>query len=439
MNRPMLARAVAAAAVLAPALVGLTLPVPAAAQTSNTIRVSPAAGGGPFGATQPAVSSTHVARYGDLLGLSDDQRIAVKDMHQSYLNEHATATALMQQKIDDARAEADESGQFEGFIKVVESARKEFSSAVAAARTRFFDDLRLVLSPEQDALWPAVERTSRRVESIGSGALSAESIDLIQLVDDLGAPDDVRATVTPVLEAYEGALDTALVERAAEREKLRDKIAANGPGPGALLADPDAHKSIREASLKVREVNVSYARQIANILPTEWRAKFDTEFQRRSFPQVYAHTYTQRVLDTAKEFEDLTPDQRAQIEALRERLDRELDAANARWAEAVRADEEDPSTEVLIAEQFGTPMEIRLGSEPQALRDAKEARSQVVSSYLDQVRSLLSPEQQARLPRREPAQRGVGAGGGMRMMVLESTTTSDGSAPPPPPPPPPGR
>ena len=189
--------------------------------------------------------------------------------------------------------------------------------------------------------------------------------------------------------------------------------------------------------MKVRDVNVTFARQVSDTLPTELKQQFDTEFQRRSFPQVYAPTYAERVVDTAITFEDLTPDQRAQIEALQNRLDREIEAANARWADAVRADEADPSTEVLIAEQFGMPMEIRIGEEPAALQEARDARSELVSQYLDQVRSLLTPEQKARLPKREPAQRGVGATGATRMMVFETTSSHDGSAPPPPPPPPP--
>ena len=417
----------AVAAVSVVAVGGLT----PAASAQGFIRVS--SGGGPGGAgsaTEPAVNRKSAAKYAAILGLSADQQIALDDMVQSYLNDHATALALMNQRLDDARAEAEESGAFESFIKEMSASRKRFSESMDLAEERLFDDLRLVLSPEQENQWPAMERTRRRIENIDRGVLSSESVDLIQLVDDIDPPDSARAAVAPVLAAYETTLDAALVERIAQQELMSKKM-EESDGPTDWMRYRDHYDSMRKASLKVRDVNTSFARQIRDSLPTGLREQFEAEFQRRSFPQAYAGTYTERVVDTTLEFDDLTPDQRKQIEELRARLAREMEAANARWAEAQRADEDAPNTETIIAEQFGMPMEIRLGEEPKELKDARAKRSELASAYLDQVRALLSPEQQARLPRREPSQRGVGAGGGMRMMVLE--TTEDASDAPPPP------
>jgi len=431
MLRQTLSRVIVASAVSLPLIAGTALVAPALAQ--NTIRMSTSSGSGPGSGTEPEVTSKHVDRYADLLELTADQRAALKDMHQTFLNEQATAAALMQQAIDDARAEADESGQFEGFMKVVSSSRETYAKAAAEAKARLFEDLRLLLTPDQDQNWSSLERTRRRVENINRGILSSETVDLVQLVDDMEFAESVQESLTPVLNAYEVSIDTALADRAANQTALKEKLGDQQGGPMMFMQNDDSYKAIRDASVRVRDVNVTFARQLADTLPSELREKFTEEFQRRSFPQVYASTYAERVLDTALTFEDLSPDQKTQLEALRTRIEQEMDAANARWADAVRADEADPNTEVLVGEQFGMPMEIRMGEEPAALQEARQARSDLVTQYLDQTRALLSPEQKARLPKREPAQRGVGATGA-RMMVFETTTTGDssgGDAPPP--------
>lgn len=411
------------------------LTAPALAQ--GTIRISPASGGGLAGGAEPGINRDHLRRYAEVLNLTDDQRAAMDDMLQTYLNEHATAAALMTQKIDDARAESEESGQFENFIKTMNESRAVYRAAMDQASARFFDDLRLLLTAEQDVRWADLERTRRRVETISRGSLSGESVDLVQLVDDMGYDAGVRSTLEPILASYETSMDAALAARNELQAALAEKMnPTGGRPPGFFENDGDVDK-IREASIKVREVNQTFARQISDSLPTDLKPGFDEQYRHRSFPQAYSDTYTERVVDTALTFEDLSPEQQKQIDELRARFLREMDAANNRLAEAIRADEESPDVQTLIAEQFGVPMQIRIGEELEQLKKARDERSEVARQYLDQVRSLLSPEQQARLPRREPAQRSVGAGGGMRMMVFETTTTTDsgGDAPPPPPPP----
>src|SRR3954464_12538360 len=61
----------------------------------------------------------------------------------------------------------------------------EWRTRSEQVKKAFLDDLKSLLSKEQEARWPIVERELRRLKQVGSGKLSGESVDLVRLTEDV--------------------------------------------------------------------------------------------------------------------------------------------------------------------------------------------------------------------------------------------------------------
>jgi hypothetical protein len=387
-----------------------------AAQNVSLTTTSQIGGGG--GAAP--IAERHVDRYAEVLGLTADQRDVADDLFATFTREYTAARVEHDEQMGDLRAEAQESGDFELFVTEMPRVSRRFNQEVDRLRDRFFDDLRLLLTADQDARWGDLERTRRRVETIGEGTLSGESVDLVSLIDDLEPPAAIRADLAPTLDRYEADLDRALQKRNELREERSEGME---PGRLDIEAMEETMRDVREASAEVRDVNQRYARRVSGMLPTELAERFDRMVRRASFPTVYRETYTSRVLGTALEFDDLESDQRNELERLMDEYRRRLDDANDRWAEAIAANEENQRSAILTG-PGGEPVTLMIGEESEELEDVRKARRDLNRDMLSRVRGLLSPEQRSRLPERE-VERRVNPGGGARMMFIEMSAEDD--------------
>lgn len=389
------------------------------------------------GETGPPVTRDHLKQYARVLGLSADQLAAAELLVDAAIQQHTLAKVEMTEKLGDLRAEAAESGDWHILMDEMPPVREKYAAAREKIEKDFFDDLKLLLTPDQETKWDAVERTHRRLTTIGQGALAGECVDLVALCGALDPPADVQEKLAPILDRYELELDRALVDRNALQDEQGAMMMPSGTN-GARRLDMDAISKltakIREASEKVRDVNQSYARQIGGILTGDLAAQFETLWRKGSYPKVYAKTYTSKVLTAATGFEDLTDDQRARLKQLAARYERELDAANKKWVKAIEESEGEGGGGVMMG-AGGQMMMVEMGDEQGGpVDDARKARLDLNRNYLAQVRGLLSPEQRERLPERQLPQRAGGAGpGGGTQMEFIAVQEDDGAPPPPPP------
>ena len=280
----------------------------------------------------------------------------------------------------------------------------------------------MLLSPAQEERWGAVERTKRRVRTIGRGSLAGESVDLIELVDQLGVPDDAEGRLGALMARYEAELDRALEERNALQSEEAELMMPRGMDAEMrmdLSRVAEVAERVREASVRVRDVNRSYARQVRGVLTDELAEEFERLWREWSFPKVYAETYTSRVLRAAGGFEDLNDEQRERLGALSARYERELERANEAWVRAIEESDAAGNTGV-VGGGGGEMMMVEMADEAGGpVDDARRARRDLNREYLAQVRGLLSPGQRSRLPEREVAQpAGGGAPGGRQMMFV---------------------
>jgi hypothetical protein len=381
-------RLVMAAAIAAGLVAGVA--GPAGAQV-NVVR---AAVGEPGGSV---VSARDLDRYSKLLGLDEAQREAGKALLEAYRADYDGAAKERREKGDAIREEFQETKDFAVMEQMGDVMRK-FSERSQALEKAFFADLKALLTEQQAAKWPKLERTRRRDTTLSRGSLSGESVDLVQVVEHLELAD--QAALAEALEQYEVDLDRALVERNRIMEEEMKEVALAGRG-GALQIDLEGYQKrldkVREAGEKVREVNQRHARVMEGLLPGDRVAEFQAAVKRQSYPQVYRQARVQRALEAAARFKDLTAEQTEAITALRATYEREAGPVNDRWVDAINEEEKTAGGPMTLA--GGTMLMIGTDENEGPIAKARQARRDLDKKTMESLEAILSDDQKSRLPK----------------------------------------
>mgnify|MGYP006431330641 CR=1 FL=1 len=366
-------------------------------------------GGFRGGGWQESIDTDQLERIAEILELDSEQLLVAKDFLAGYRTEHAELVKEQEQLFEDARDEFRETRDRSIWQKVGD-ATEAIQKDAEQLEDRFFEDLKLLLNKSQLEAWPRVKRAHRRASTIGRGFLSGESVDLVDVVDDV-APDAENTELEQVLNSYADSLDRALIKRNERYEnglsRARELFQARD-----FETIQELFKEAREAGLRVRDINERYARQLAPLLPANAREQFRREVNERSFPRIYRRSYAGRVFDTVEEMQGLTDAQREQIESIRAIHRRQASSINTRWEKAVREREENTDIMSMMRQRF------RGGDRQSAEREARADRRELDIQTADKVRDILTPEQAEKLPD-EPGfdgrrDRGPGRFGGRR-------------------------
>lgn len=334
---------------------------------------------------EPPVNSADLEKYAAILNLTPEQKEAARALLDAAMAEFQPAAKAARDKVEELRAEFRETRDpsvWQGMGEIM----REYRTARNSVERTFMSDIQVLLSDEQAARWPTVERTHRRDRTIGRGLMSGERVDLIAIVDGMGLSEGEKSALAPVLDQYAADLDRELIKR--------NEVYDEGEQRGMeIWQDPEAREAMfnkgREASKRVRDVNERYARQLEGLLPDGKRAAFVERVKRESFPTVYRETYAHRVLAAAEKFTDLDDAQRASLAALRESFARDLAASNAKMEAAIREREDTADVGQMFFQRGGGPMQ-----------ELRESRRSLERSTVQRVRDLLSEDQRARLPER---------------------------------------
>jgi len=378
-------------------------------------------GGG--GGMETPVTKTEVERYAKLLAFTPEQSEAAKmlleGLDASFKPKADAARKLMEDTREEFR-ETRDPGVWQSMGEKMGKMREER----AAAEKQFMEDVKSLLTPAQSAEWPRVERDRRRDRTMRQGLMSGERADLIRLVEQLKLSEEATKAVAPVLGTYETDLDLALVKRnelteraTGQATRLRDAFMG-----GDMTEVNKLFEELREASTKVRDTNRRYAKQIEGVLTGEEQTKFATEFRRESYPQIYRTTrHGTRVLDAAAAFE-LDATAKSSLAALKAEYDQKGQTL-AEQAEKAQDEQEETMT---VQGMMG----MRDNDE---MRKVRDARRELESKTIEQVKALLSLEQVAKLPERgSEAQNQGGDEGGQRRRGQGAGQGAGGGTPPAP-------
>ncbi|MFN7021020.1 MAG: Spy/CpxP family protein refolding chaperone [Phycisphaerales bacterium] len=371
-------------------------------------------GGGFRGMFDSGVTSRQFESMKATLRLSAEQQEAVDALFEAYQDSSTRLNNEMREEMDqmreDMRAAMMDGGPDRELIRRMGERTEKARKARKDLEAGLFSDIKSVLSAEQAQRWPRVEAGYRRESSIGRGLMSGERVDVVRLVEDLKLPQAERESLDAVLDQYAADLDRELTARNEFLEKAMAEARE-------LFQSGDEERieklfnDGRALSMRVRDVNRRYARQIEGMLADESRSKFIEAFQRESFPQVYRPTTAGRSLEAASKLADLDAEQKASLDSISESYKRELSAINKQLEAAAEKREANFSPADMMG-RFGRGGGGGGGDEQ--TRELRDRRRALDESTIEKIRGILKPEQFEKLPGREDRGGGFGRddGGG---------------------------
>jgi hypothetical protein len=375
-------------------------------------------GGGRGQGMDPSYTSRDLDRAGEMLGFDASQKEAAKTFLDSYQTSFTEESAKFQKAMEKAR-EAFREDQDPSAWDGVRKAGEELAAARKKLDAEFVENLQAVCNDDQKAKWPKYERTQRREAGLENGAfLSGERVNVITILDKMELSTEVKGSLAGVIDQYETDLDRELVNRQKVQEELRtdaQKIFGNMRGMRDLqnLDTTKIDELItkgRDASVRVRDVNNKYAKQIEGMLPVDSRAAFSEEIKKASFPEVYRQTRTARSLEAAMGFGDLTAEQKTQIEAIKTKYSADLVPMNEKMAEAQAKTEMELNAEKMM----------NFMDQDNPVNDLRRKKRELGSAADESLKKILTEDQVKRLPadqggdgdRRGRGGPGGGGGGG---------------------------
>lgn len=340
---------------------------------------------------QPSLNSREMDRFIKLLGLDKGQEEAAKLLFEGYQEQFKSKADPIRAKMERARDEFRESRDasvwqgLRGDVQKFQPVREEMEKI-------FMTDLKSVLRDDQAEKWPKFERDLRRERGMNRGFMSGERVNLLRIVERAELDEQTLTALAPVLDQYEIDLDRELAVRTAFMQQSTSK-AGEMFQAGDMAGVQQMMDKGREISVRVREVNRRYARQVQDLVPAEKRDEIAAEVKHQSYPRVYQKTRAERMLEAATGFKDIDQDQKASIDALTQSFTRDLGGLNDELAKT-----QEKMEMTVTADQL---MGFFRGGDEGAMGDLFRKRGSLGRTAEDNLRKILSEEQQQRLPRNE--------------------------------------
>ena len=268
------------------------------------------------------------------------------------------------------------------------------------------DGIQATLTQEQGARWPAFERFLRREKTMDDAILSGEGTNLLLALDEAQLPQASLDAARKVLDEYELALDAALKSRedtldATEPQMLKAIVSANDR---EAMAAVDRQLSARR---QVRDVNDTFVERISATMPAGDGAKFTNAAMAQSYRRVYREDQATRAFVAALAMEGLDPTVATGLAEMQATYAQELAQWNSRLIAAIRKEEpvqRRSEIERVVGMMSGTRGMMfgpgGFGNDgPNPVNDMFDQRAEYINATVERIKSMLTPEQIAALPR----------------------------------------
>ena len=244
--------------------------------------------------TKPPVPASQMNAWIDALGLTDEQVEILRGIQADAENQFRFG--LLEER--EASADAQARGTVLQDWTATEQASARLGQAADVLRVTLTEDvteqLRLIITPEQEALWPKLEQAERRSTILSSAsAVHWFSLNLFTAVDASISDSGTRATLEPMLNAYADELDTVLVSLEREMDELAERVtekedaekgvwaraeetgepidweAVQAEGRRAESAVVDSAMRVHGLCERVGQINTRYLTQMKDAVPSE--------------------------------------------------------------------------------------------------------------------------------------------------------------------------
>jgi len=268
------------------------------------------------------------------------------------------------------------------------------------------DGIQATLTEEQSARWPAFERFIRREKTMDDAILSGEGTNLLLALDEAQLPQASLDAAKKALDEYELALDGALKSRedtldATEPSMLKAIVAANDR---EAMAAVDRQLAARR---QVRDVNDTFVERISATMPAADGAKFANAALAQGYRRVYREDQAMRAFVAALAMEGLDPTVAQGLAEMQATYAQEMVQWNNRLLTAIRKEEpiqRRSEIERVLGMMSGTRGMMfgpgGFGNDgPNPVNDMFDQRAEYINGTVERIKSMLTPEQIAALPR----------------------------------------
>ncbi|MBI1189572.1 MAG: hypothetical protein GC200_02680 [Tepidisphaera sp.] len=349
---------------------------------------------------RPELSPRDVHVIVTVLGLKPEEVAAVNTLYDGYTSELATGARAVMRDVGEAieKAEVMEDARLLG---PADSSWGKWRTQADDIKVRFLEDLKSLLTKDQEARWPLVERELRRFKLIGNGRIAGESVDLTRVADEVVPKVWENPEAAQVLEEYAATFDRALMAR----ETAAGRFGQGKESWSKLVEDEptkaeEAFQDVLRVRRALRDVNQRYERQLEGKLSDEEAAKLRDAIFEKSFPRLFKETYSQRYIEAACNVESLTPEQRARAIELRQGYVAAVRAWRTRAAGAMVEYETQDYPQELLVKLGKIPAGFADGfqgysflPEDHPLRKVRLDRYALDKESREKMQKILSPEQ----------------------------------------------
>ncbi|MSQ90094.1 MAG: hypothetical protein EXS01_01695 [Phycisphaerales bacterium] len=294
-------------------------------------------------AFQPDYLNRDVTLFVEFLELEDWQQPTVESLVNDYSGDFKVGVDGLRDQMKNLKDKILSAGE-QGAIGVLMVPINQWAQEKRRLKQRFEVNLRSVLSDEQQARWPGLERAMRREKELPRGVLSGESIDLRTVSRESEVPPEVMLAATEALLNYEAGLDAALLARSTQLTESQDKIKE------AMVAD-DFATGLKELELIVatrvalRDLQDRSIDSLAAAYGEKWGAAFRALARATAYPTVYRPSPLIPFFAAAREISGLSPEQITQINAVETAYVPWYSDWQDRFANATRTEEPKKQTE----------------------------------------------------------------------------------------------
>ncbi|MBL0927010.1 MAG: hypothetical protein IBJ11_05070 [Phycisphaerales bacterium] len=340
-----------------------------------------------------------------ILNLSGEQRAAAESLFKSYNEARQRASAKMsafQRSLGEAYPRT---WQDERYTKEWQAVSADYMAHGQKLRDAFVEDIKTLLTPEQEGRWPRLERAERRRTTLLTAMAVGARTDLVTLTARVLGSETTPPAVADLLDQYELEVDRAHEDMVKAGKEMQEKGEALERKMKAgeemnMLEMISSGQEILAAQARsargLREVNLKYLRKLGEELKPEQREEMEfAYYSDRGFAPEFdvmarGAVPAASLFERASALPDLTADQRGRLASVRAEFRREsLVVLRRRFEHAVQQEERQSKGGVLT--MFGG----MFGGEGKRLADEAE---KVNARAVENLRGLLTDEQLERMP-----------------------------------------
>lgn len=349
----------------------------------------------------PQFSYADINSINRVLGFTEDQRAVILEVYEAHLRKFTSELNELLIDLEDARDEAIAINH-PGPLSAARAKVQKWNDRSKEIDEQFLADLRLLLTQDQEALWPRVERELRRIRLTPKGVFTGESSDLVRLLDTVHPEWNEQPNLKSTIDAYITAIDAALTERERVRESATDSIVWGGD-QAQRDRMKQAYEDIRRARIRVRSINEEHLRRLIAVLPPGSAERLELAFYENAIGPARATTPLDRRIRAVGGLPDLTPRQASAAQTAINKLD---DARIGFLKSAYAAYAELQNTQFPISlarffdgeDSYVSSLDFESVDERDPVRKAMQRRFDFERGLYQDLRPLLTREQRALLP-----------------------------------------